>query len=104
VLVPCPPDKVPMALCGGGNTQVDARFHKAPNQAVAGLVATEQPPGDWPTSDLRGSEQSGTAWRGNAVIGAGNAEDTFSCPQDVRRDACLRIPQIGRKYVHSLAR
>jgi catechol 2,3-dioxygenase-like lactoylglutathione lyase family enzyme len=36
-LVPCPPDKVPMDLCGGGNPQVDSRFHKALNQAGTGL-------------------------------------------------------------------
>jgi hypothetical protein len=37
-LFPCPPDKVPMDICGSGNLQVDERFHKAPNQAVTGLV------------------------------------------------------------------
>src|SRR6516165_9913414 len=41
-LVPCPPNKVPMDICGGGNLQVDERFHKTPNQAVTGLEHSER--------------------------------------------------------------
>jgi hypothetical protein len=40
-LVPCPPDEVQMDLFGGDNPHTDARFYKAPNQAVTGLVPAE---------------------------------------------------------------